>query len=226
MAFSAHQPSYYEELKARILSQPFQTPEDEARFLIPLECWGKRKSYPSAFIQDPAVVRNLRGRCFTVVKTDVTLLPVEAVMNAANETLLGGGGIDECIHKAAGYLLLRECAGLQAIQPGQAVATKGYDLPAAYIIHTVAPLYWECSDALGVLRSCYQESLRLCEELGVTSFGLSPLGCGFYGCPVAEGSGVAVEQMAAWQGSLSNFVFAVHTEEQIQAYVAAVQALR
>lgn len=226
MAFSVLQPSYYEQLKARILSQPFHSSEDQARFLVPLESWEKRKPSPSAQTQEPALIRNIRGRCFTVVQTDVALLSVDAVLNAANETLLGGGGIDECIHKAAGYLLLRECAGLQPIQPGQAVATKGYDLPAAYVIHTVAPLYWETSDPLNVLRACYRASLRVCEELGVASFGLSPLGCGFYGCPVVQGSGVAVQETAAWQGSLRNFVFAVHSQEELEAYVAAVQALR
>lgn len=218
--------SYYEELKLRILSQPFHSPEDQTQFEVPIERWTKQKQHSDELTQEPILFHKLEDRCFSVVQADVALLPVDAVLNAANETLLGGGGIDECIHKAAGYLLLRECAGLQPIRPGQAVATKGYDLPAAYVIHTVAPLYWEVSDPLTVLRSCYRESLRLCEQLGITSFGLSPLGCGFYGCPVEEGSRVAVEETAAWQGSLRNFVFAVKTQEEAAAYVAAVQALK
>ena len=218
------EPSHYHLLKHRILNEPFRSPEDEVRYSTSLLDWGQCKS-ASAPQYVPLIRRELEGRSFEVVRMDVAQLPVGAILNAANETLLGGGGIDECVHRAAGYLLLRECASLSPIQPGQAVATKGYDLQAAYVIHTVAPLYCEEPEPLSVLRTCYRASLQLCEELRVTSFGLSPVGCGFYGFPVAEGSRIAVEEAVAWQGNVKTFVFAVHTQAEAAAYVSAIEGV-
>jgi O-acetyl-ADP-ribose deacetylase len=121
----------------------------------------------------------------------VTKFEVDAVINAANESLLGGGGVDKAIHDASGPLLIKECGYLHGCEVGGAVITKGYDLPACYVLHTVGPLLLDDGSPDRVaLNRCYQSCFDLCEEHKLTSIAVCCISCGFYGFPVEESARV------------------------------------
>ena len=140
-------------------------------------------------------------------KGDITKVHTDAIVNAANSKLLGGGGVDGAIHRAAGKQLLAECRrlrettlqdGLLAGQPaGQAVATDGYDLPARWVIHTVGPVYAKTKDKSDILASCYRESLRVADELGAKSVAFPAISAGIYGWPMDDAARIAVETVRA-----------------------------
>jgi O-acetyl-ADP-ribose deacetylase (regulator of RNase III) len=138
----------------------------------------------------------------TVVKGDIALLPVDAIVNAANSSLLGGGGVDGAIHAAAGAGLLEECRKLRGCPTGEARITGGYNLPARYVIHTVGPVY-EIGDGAqaGLLRSCYESSLRLAAANGVASIAFPSISTGAYRYPLEEACPIAVAAVAEWLGS-------------------------
>src|SRR5690348_3640286 len=137
------------------------------------------------------------GAKITMVLGDITEQRVDAVVNAANSALLGGGGVDGAIHRRGGPAILAECRALRAgalpdgLPAGAAVATTAGDLPARWVIHTVGPVWTPAEDRSAVLRSCYLESLRVADELGAGTVAFPAISTGVYGWPMDDGARIA-----------------------------------
>jgi O-acetyl-ADP-ribose deacetylase (regulator of RNase III) len=127
------------------------------------------------------------------IKQDITTLQVDAIVNAANRRLLGGGGVDGAIHRVAGEELYQECLTLNGCMEGEAKITKGYNLPAKWVIHTVGPIYNnENGREADMLRSCYMSSLYLALDYGVKTISFPNISTGVYGYPIEEAAPIAI----------------------------------
>lgn len=134
-----------------------------------------------------------------IVQGDITTLAVDAIVNAANNTLLGGGGVDGAIHRAAGPRLLEECLGLGGCETGEAKITQGYDLDAQWVIHTVGPVW--CGGHQGedeLLAKCYRNSLSLAREHGIRTIAFPAISTGVYGFPAARAANISTQTVRAF----------------------------
>ena len=157
-----------------------------------------------------------------LIRGDITKLSVDAIVNAANTTLLGGGGVDGAIHRAAGPELLAECKALGSCRPGEAKITRGYLLPARFVIHTVGPV-WSGGNRgePETLASCYRNSLRVASQNGISTIAFPAISCGAYRYPIADAARIAVETTREFlreDDSISQVSFVVSTDEIQAAY--------
>ena len=144
-----------------------------------------------------------------VINADITKIGeiADAIVNAANESLLGGGGVDGAIHRAAGPLLLEECRKLGGCNPGEAKATKAYNLNNKYIIHTVGPRYWSDPNPKETLRKAYINSLKVADSLGLKSIAFPSISTGAFGYPIKEAAEVCAEAISSYKSEHIEVVY-------------------
>ena len=157
-----------------------------------------------------------------IVRGDITKLDVDAIVNAANTTLLGGGGVDGAIHRGAGPELLAECRALDGCRPGEAKITRGYGLPTRFVIHTVGPV-WRGGKhhEPETLANCYRNSLQLAVENEIKTIAFPAISCGAYGYPIPEAAQVALKagrDFLATDDSIDKVTFALWGEDIYEAY--------
>ncbi|MEU6698447.1 O-acetyl-ADP-ribose deacetylase [Pseudonocardia sp. NPDC046786] len=160
---------------------------------------------------------------------DITEAEVDAVVNAANSSLLGGGGVDGAIHRRGGPAILAECRELRAgrypdgLPTGQAVATTAGDLPARWVIHTVGPVYAKREDRSHLLASAYRQSLRVADELGARTVAFPAVSAGIYGWPIPDAARIAVETVRSADTSVALVRFVLFNDDVQAAFEAAVR---
>lgn len=162
-----------------------------------------------------------------IIRADITVLEVDAIVNAANETLLGGGGVDGAIHRAAGPGLLEECQGVGGCPTGEARITKGYNLPALHVIHTVGPIWHGGGEGEHrLLGLCYQNSLDLAVTNRLTSVAFPAISCGVYGFPIGEAAVIAIGETRKFlkrNDSIRRVIFACASTEVQEALRTAYE---
>ncbi|MFE5481545.1 O-acetyl-ADP-ribose deacetylase [Streptomyces sp. NPDC056527] len=165
-----------------------------------------------------------------LVSGDITDQHVDAVVNAANSSLLGGGGVDGAIHRRGGPEILAECRALKAghygkgLPTGKAVATTAGRLDARWVIHTVGPVWSRDEDRSESLASCYRESLRVADELGARTVAFPAISTGIYGWPMDDGARIAIETVRSTETSVEEVRFVLFDEEAYRAFALAVRA--
>ena len=164
------------------------------------------------------------------VQADITTLAVDAIVNAANTSLLGGGGVDGAIHRAAGPQLLAECRGLGGCEVGQAKLTAGYQLPARYVIHTVGPV-WQGGDQgeAELLADCYRNCLQLAEAQRLRSIAFPAVSTGVYAFPKPAAARIAVttvQQQTGRMTTLQEVIFCCHSQADMQIYQDQLEGSR
>ena len=165
----------------------------------------------------------------SIVRGDITAQQVDAIVNAANSSLLGGGGVDGAIHRRGGPSILAACRELRGgdytdgLPAGQAVATTAGDLPAQWVIHTVGPVYSRSEDRSHLLTSCHVEALRVAEELGARSIAFPAISTGAYGWPMDDAAGIAVSAVLAARSvpDLAEVRFVLFGQDALDAFAAA-----
>ena len=154
-----------------------------------------------------------------VIRGDITTVAADAIVNAANHSLLGGGGVDGAIHRAGGPAILEECRRLRAttlvdgLPTGEAVATTAGNLPASWVIHTVGPVWAKTIDHSDQLVSCYRSSLRVADELGASSVAFPAVSAGIYGWPIDDAADVAVQTVASTPTAVVDVRFVLFNDE-------------
>lgn len=237
--------NYFERERQKFMNEPFFNDNEKAEFNLPLKDWGR---YCEATIQDRRQkyhvkrdVATVEQAIFTsIAKTRITRadgnavsiilwrggvdnIEADAAVNAANETLLGGGGVDQAVHEAAGHLLVKECAFLNGCEVGEAKITKGYDMPAKYVLHTVGPILKDDGTPDSEkLAACYRTCLELSEKNGLESVVFPCISTGFYGFPIALSAKVALDTTSEYMKTkgrcLKTIIFALFDEAQVTAY--------
>jgi O-acetyl-ADP-ribose deacetylase (regulator of RNase III) len=157
-----------------------------------------------------------------IIRGDITKIEVDAIVNAANTTLLGGGGVDGAIHRAAGPELLAECRTLGGCEPGKAKITRGYRLPARFVIHTVGPI-WRGGkhEEAETLANCYRNSLQLAVENGIKTIAFPAISCGAYGYPIQEAAQIALKtsrEFLVSEHKIEKVVFVLWDADAYDAY--------
>lgn len=164
----------------------------------------------------------------SILQGDITEQRVDAIVNAANSSLLGGGGVDGAIHRAAGPALLEECRKLQGCPTGEAKVTKGYGLPAKWVIHTVGPIWRGGNNQEELLLArCYQNSLALAEKQGIKTIAFPSISTGVYGFPVERASRIAlreIEEFLASHTSVEKVLIVCFDKKTYDAYQSAARA--
>jgi O-acetyl-ADP-ribose deacetylase (regulator of RNase III) len=164
-----------------------------------------------------------------LVRGDITEQDVDAVVNAANSTLMGGGGVDGAIHRAGGPAILEECKRIReerypdGLPTGKAVATTAGDLPARWVIHTVGPVYAKRQDRSGLLASCHTESLKVADEIGARTVAFPAISTGVYGYPVEEAAPVAIRAVRGAETGVDEVRFVLFDEASYQAFHRALE---
>ena len=166
---------------------------------------------------------SIKTSTIELVQGDITRQEVDAIVNAANSRLAGGGGVDGAIHRAAGTELLAECRTLGGCRPGEAKITRGYRLPARFVIHTVGPI-WRGGEGNEpeILANCYRRTLQLALENGIKTIAFPAVSCGAYGYPIPEAAQIAVKttrNFLATKDQIDKVIFVLWGEDIYDAYL-------
>lgn len=177
------------------------------------------KSSTATPVKHPSAAAN---SSISLYRGDITKLEVDAIVNAANNSLLGGGGVDGAIHRGAGPELVAECRTLGGCPTGEARITKGYELPAKHVIHTVGPIYDSPETSSAFLRGCYRNSLQIALQNNIASVAFAAISTGVYGYPSKDAAQIACETVRTFvdenKGKIDRIIFVTFEQKDTDAY--------